>query len=121
MSVRDLLTFNLFLQLTDGLVSGFRTRGGRSQSRSGRCNRKLGNDWGADLQQNAGVPTAAPDICIQAQPTITCMAGIDCHGLDLRLHYYRLSLGTFPRVSELTIYWVEVTSVIRELSKICVT
>jgi hypothetical protein len=48
MSVRDLLTFNFFLQFADGLVSyqAFALGAGRSQSRSGRCNGKLGHDWG---------------------------------------------------------------------------
>jgi hypothetical protein len=53
MSVRDLLTFNFFLQFADGLVSyqAFALGAAEAQSRSGRCNGKLGHDWGANLQQ----------------------------------------------------------------------
>jgi hypothetical protein len=72
MSVRDLLTFNLFLQVYEwlSLISGFCAWSDRSQSRRARRNRKPGNGLGTNLQQSFGVPTAAPDICAQPQPTL---------------------------------------------------
>ena len=90
MSVRDLLIFNLFLHFTDKpyFISGFRAWGGRSESCGGRCNSKLGNDLRTNLQQNFGVPTAAPDICAQTQTTITGNSGIDRDGLGVRVRHY---------------------------------
>jgi hypothetical protein len=96
MSVRDLLTFNFFLQFADGLVSyqAFALGAAEAQSRSGRCNGKLGHDWGANLQQNAGVCTAALDIRVQTQPTLPRKAGIDRDGLGVRVRNYRFPLAT---------------------------
>src|SRR5262249_7507191 len=96
MRLRDLLSFNLFLQLTDGVISyqAFCAWGSRSQSCSSRCNLKLGNDLGTNLQQSLGVPAAAPDIFDQRQPARTGKAGIDGYGLAVRVRYWRLPLAT---------------------------
>ena len=96
MRLRDLLTFNLFLQLTDGVISyqAFCAWGSRSQSCSSRCNLKLGNDLGTNLQQSLGVPAAAPDICSRTQSRLTGNAGIERDGLVVRVRHYCVSLGT---------------------------
>jgi hypothetical protein len=68
--------------------------GGRSQSPGGRCNRKLGNDWGTNLQQSFGVPTAALDIRAQTQPALNDNAGYDRDSFSLCVRHYCLPLGT---------------------------
>jgi hypothetical protein len=104
MSLRDLLTFNLFLQFTDGLVSYqvLRAWGGRSQSCSGRCNSKLGYGLGTTLQQGFSVPTAAPDICAQTEPALNNNAGIVSNRLGVHVRHYCLCLGT-PAIESLAI------------------
>lgn len=87
MSVRDRLTFNLLLQVTDALVSyrAFALGAVEANPGSGRCDGKLGNDWRGNLQQNAGVCTAALNIRVQTQPTLAGKAGFDRNGLGVRV------------------------------------
>jgi hypothetical protein len=73
--------------------SGFCAPGDRGQSRSGGCNHKLGNDLGTNLQQNAGVPASAFDICAQRQPALTGKAGIDGNDLGVRVRHYCFPSG----------------------------
>jgi len=98
MRLRDLLTFNLFLQLTDGVISyqAFCAWGSRSQSCSSRCNLKLGNDLGTNLQQGFGVPTVAPDLCAQTQPTLDDNEGIDRYGVGIHVRDHRFPLAPAP-------------------------
>ena len=68
--------------------------GDRGQSRRRRCNLKLGNGLGANLQEGFGVPAAALDICSQTQPAITGKAGIGGYGIGVRLRHLCLPLAT---------------------------
>ena len=56
--------------------------------------------WGTGLQQSFGVSTAAPDIRVQTQPTLTGNAGNDRDGLGVRVRHYCLCLGT-PAIESL--------------------
>jgi len=96
MRLRDLLTFNLFLQLTDGVISyqAFCAWGSRSQSCGGRRNSKLGFGLGTNLQQDFGVSTAGPDIYARTKPALNNNAGINRDGLVVRVRHYCVSLGT---------------------------
>jgi hypothetical protein len=76
--------------------------GDRRQSCRGRCNLKLGYGLGTGLQQNFGVPTAALDICAQAQPALYGRAGIDRDSFSVRVRHYSLSLAT-PAITLLTL------------------
>jgi len=75
-------------------ISGFRAWGDRSQPRRGRCNLKLGNDWGANLQQGFGLPAAGSDLCAQTQPALDDNKGIDRYGVGIRVRDHRFSLAT---------------------------
>ena len=78
MSLRDLLSFNLFLQLTDGLVSyqSFVLGAVEANPVVAAAIVNWGMVGGLDLQQEVGVPAAAPDICAQAQSTPTATRGL---------------------------------------------
>ena len=96
MSLRDLLSFNLFLQLTDGLVSyqSFVLGAVEANPVVAAAIVNWGMVWGLALQQDAGVPTVAPDICFQTQQRVHWHTqGIDRDGLGVRVHHYRLSLA----------------------------
>ena len=95
MSLRDLLTFNLFLQFTDGLVSYQAFALGAAEANPVVAAAMV--NWGmigANLQQNAGVCTAVLDIRVQTQPTLPRKAGIDRDGLGVRVRNYRFPLAT---------------------------
>ena len=95
MSLRDLLSFNLLLQLTDGLVSyqSFVLGAVEANPVVAAAIVKWGMVWGVSLQQDAGVPTVAFDLCFKTQQPFTHTQGIDRDGLGVRVHHYRLSLA----------------------------
>jgi hypothetical protein len=96
MSLRDLLSFNLFLQFTDGLISyqAFALGAIEANPVVAAAIGNWGNGLGTNLQQGFRVPTAAPDIYAEPQPTLTGNAGIERDGFGLCVRYYGLSLGT---------------------------
>ena len=94
------MTFNLFLQFT-GFVSYQAFALGAAEANP-VVRDKLANDWGINLQQNAGVCTAALDICVQTQPALNDNAGIDRDGLGVYVCNYRFPLGT-PAIAPLTL------------------
>jgi hypothetical protein len=59
MSVRDLLTFNLFLQFSDGIISYQAFALGAADANpvvaAAMVNWGMGNDWWPSLQQSSGV------------------------------------------------------------------
>ena len=65
MSLRDLLSVNLFLQLTDGLVSyqSFALGAAEANPVVDAAIVKWGMIWGPNLQQGFGMPAAGSDIC----------------------------------------------------------
>ena len=104
MSLRDLLTFNLFLQFTDGLVSyqAFALGAIEANPVVAAAIVNWGMGWGLALQQSLGVSTAAPDLCSQAQQALTDKAGIERDGLGVCVRHYCLSLAT-PAITLLTL------------------
>src|SRR4030095_1399104 len=95
MSVRDLLTFNFFLQFADGLVSNQAFALGAAEANPVVAAAMV--NWGMIVgysTTNAGVCTAALDIRVQTQPTLPRKAGIDRDGLGVRVRNYRFPLAT---------------------------
>ena len=96
MSVRDLLTFNLFLQFTDGFVSyqAFALGAAEANPVVAAAIGNWGMGWGIDLQQSLGVPAAAPDICSQTRSSLAGNTGTNHYGLGVRVRHYCLPLAT---------------------------
>src|SRR5215475_1463340 len=96
MSVRDLLTFNLFLQLIDGFVSHQAFALGATEANPvvAAANCELGNGLGTGIQQSFGVSTAAPDLCAQTQPALNHDAGTERDRLGIRVCHFCLPLAT---------------------------
>jgi hypothetical protein len=96
MSLRDLLSFNLFLQLTDGLVSYQSFVLGAVEANPVVAAAIIKWVWfGAGVQQDLGVPTVAAHLCLKTQQPFTYFgswrnalhaAGIDP---DLHLRHYK--------------------------------
>jgi hypothetical protein len=104
MSVRDLLTFNLFLQFTDGLVSyqAFALGAAEANPVVAAAIVNWGMIWGLIYNKALACLPAGPDICAQTQPTLTGNPGDDRDGLGVRVRHYGLSLGT-PAIESLTL------------------
>jgi hypothetical protein len=104
MSLRDLLTFNLFLQFTDGLVSfqAFALGAIEANPVVAAAIVNWGMAWGLDLQQSLGVSVAGPDICAQTQSTLAGDTGIDRDGFGLRVRHHCLSVGN-PAIERRTL------------------
>jgi hypothetical protein len=96
MSLRDLLSFNLFLQLTDGFVSYQLFVHGAIEANPvvAAAIVNWGMVWGASLQQDLGVPVVAADFCFKTQQPFTHTQGVDRDGLGVCLRHYCLPLGT---------------------------
>jgi len=95
MSVRDLLTFNLFLQFTDCLVSYqvFALGAIEANPVVAAAIVHWGYGWGINLQQSICVPTI-PNICAQTQPALNDYSGTDRDGLGVRVRDCFLPLAT---------------------------
>ena len=78
------------------VISGLCAWCDRSESRRGRCNLKLGNDWGANLQQGFGLPAAGSDLCAQTQPALDDNKGIDRYGVGILVCDHRFPVAPAP-------------------------
>src|SRR5215470_14945274 len=104
MSLRDLLSFNLFLQFTDGLVSyqAFALGAAEANPVVAAAIGNWGMGWG--LIYNKALACLLPllDICSETQPALTGKARIDSYGLGIRVRHCCLCLAT-PAIALLTL------------------
>src|SRR5262245_48300395 len=103
MSVRDLLTFNLFLQFTDGLVSyqAFALGAIEANPVVAAAIGNWGMGWGLIYNKALACLLLLLIFALRRNRRLLAIPGTNHYGLGVRVRHYCVSLGTPPIESPL--------------------